>query len=153
VKTYDRALDLLSRRDHSEFELIQKLKRRGCSIEEIQAAIERLKENGVLSGKRYSQSRARSLLNRGYGSRYISAALRQKRAELPASELNQLQEDMGLSDEDQAKKILEKKLRSLKKTPVDKAEKQKVRARLLSFLVRRGVPAGIASRVLKSMWG
>ena len=48
------ALCLLSNRDHSEGELIQKLKARGFSEKEIEPTIQRLKALGFLSDSRYA---------------------------------------------------------------------------------------------------
>ena len=72
------AVGLLARREHSEFELRQKLNSREFPTEEIELAIERLLEKDYLSDTRFAQSTCRYRANRGYGWRYIENELKQK---------------------------------------------------------------------------
>jgi regulatory protein len=69
---------LLSRREHSEFELRQKLHTREFEAKDIEIAIERLLEKDYLSDTRFAQSTCRHRVNRGYGWRYIANELKQK---------------------------------------------------------------------------
>lgn len=46
------ALDILSRRDHSEAELARKLRRKGFGEEEVEGAVGRLRELGYLDDRR-----------------------------------------------------------------------------------------------------
>ena len=69
---------LLSRREHSESELRQKLNRREFPADEIDIAIERLLEKNYLSDTRFAQSTCRYRASRGYGWRYIANELKQK---------------------------------------------------------------------------
>ena len=69
---------LLARREHSAFELRQKLESREFDSDDIEKAIERLLEKDYLSDTRYAQSTCRHRANRGYGWRYIANELKQK---------------------------------------------------------------------------
>ncbi len=69
---------LLARREHSEFELRQKLTSREFSADDIENAIERLLEKDYLSDTRFAQSTCRYRVSRGYGWRYIANELKQK---------------------------------------------------------------------------
>jgi regulatory protein len=69
---------LLARREHSEFELRQKLTVREFEEVDIEAAIERLLEKNYLSDSRFAISTCRYRANRGYGWRYIANELKQK---------------------------------------------------------------------------
>lgn len=69
---------LLARREHSEFELRQKLLTREFAIDDIDTAVERLLEKGYISDTRFAQSRCRHRANRGYGWDYIANELKQK---------------------------------------------------------------------------
>lgn len=69
---------LLARREHSEFELRQKLHIREFDGDEIEGAIARLLEKDYLSDVRFAQSTCRYRANRGYGWRYIANELKQK---------------------------------------------------------------------------
>jgi len=69
---------LLARREHSEFELRQKLSTREFAADDIELAIERLLEKDYLSDTRFAVSACRYRTNRGYGWRYIANELKQK---------------------------------------------------------------------------
>lgn len=72
------AMDLLARREHGRVELTRKLRQRGAEPELIDAALDRLAEEGLLSEERYLESfisyRARS----GYGPLRIREDLSQR---------------------------------------------------------------------------
>ena len=53
---YNKSLDLLSRREHSAFELIQKLKNRYGSSKLINDAIIRLQESNLLDDQRFAEA-------------------------------------------------------------------------------------------------
>jgi len=72
------AVTLLSRRDHSEYELIQKLQLREFLTIDIDIAIARMLENNYLCDERFAISFCRYRVNRGYGWRFIANALKQK---------------------------------------------------------------------------
>lgn len=72
------AVGLLARREHSEFELRQKLVSREFQGDDINSAIERLLEKDYLSDSRFAMSTCRYRVNRGYGWRYIANELKQK---------------------------------------------------------------------------
>ncbi|MGA7829323.1 MAG: regulatory protein RecX [Geobacteraceae bacterium] len=65
------ALNLLSRRDHSEAELRRKLAPKGFSAEELDEVMARLKNAGYLDDRRFAHGFAESALRngRGYGFR------------------------------------------------------------------------------------
>ncbi len=69
---------LLARREHSEYELRQKLNSREFASDEIELVIERLLDKDYLSDTRFAQSTCRYRVNRGYGWRYIANELKQK---------------------------------------------------------------------------
>ena len=72
------AVGLLSRREHSEFELRQKLTSREFPSNDIDIAITRVLEKNYLSDERFAQSTCRYRASRGYGWRYIANELKQK---------------------------------------------------------------------------
>lgn len=72
------SVGLLARREHSEYELRQKLNQREFPIDEIELAIERLLDKDYLSDTRFAHSTCRYRVNRGYGWRYIANELKQK---------------------------------------------------------------------------
>ena len=60
-------LDLLSRREHSQHELFNKLKFRVESKNELNFQISRLSEENLQSNLRFSESYIRSRFNSGFG--------------------------------------------------------------------------------------
>jgi len=70
-----RALGLLTRREHSRRELERKLTARGVDPGEAQVAVDRLAEAGWQDDGRFGESLVRSRAGSGYGPRHIRAEL------------------------------------------------------------------------------
>lgn len=70
-----RALTLLTRREHSRKELARKLTARGVDVEEAEAAIERLAGDGWQDDARFAESLVRARVSGGYGPMRIRAEL------------------------------------------------------------------------------
>ncbi|MDX9709567.1 MAG: regulatory protein RecX [Trichloromonas sp.] len=62
---WNAALTLLARRDRSEGELTERLRRKGFTEEEIAATLERCREYGYLDDARFARQRAQSLVGSG----------------------------------------------------------------------------------------
>lgn len=73
-----KAMDLLARREHSEQELRQKLKSRDFDIDDIDAALHALRQDGLLSDERFTESYVNHRFNAGVGPIKIRFELRQK---------------------------------------------------------------------------
>lgn len=72
------AMDILSRREHSTFELRQKLQRKSHDETEIDTALQQLAEDNLLSDERFVESFVHSRRERGSGPRKIAVELAQK---------------------------------------------------------------------------
>lgn len=72
------AIRLLAQREHSRFELTQKLSRRGHAREHIEDLLSRLQEQGLQSDERFAESFARSRYAKGQGPVKIQAGLASK---------------------------------------------------------------------------
>lgn len=70
-----RALSLLTRREHSRQELTRKLAMRGVDATAAQLVIDKLNEAGWQSDARFAESLLRSRSGSGYGPAYIRAEL------------------------------------------------------------------------------
>ena len=70
-----RALGLLTRREHSRKELTRKLKSRGLDAGEVDEAVDRLAEAGWQNDERFAESLVRSRAGNGYGPLHIRAEL------------------------------------------------------------------------------
>jgi len=74
-RAVERAVQALSRRDHSVAGLRAKLDRAGLSASAQAAALDRLERAGYLDDVRYAHGRAALLADRGYGDGWIRADL------------------------------------------------------------------------------
>lgn len=71
-------LEALARREHSCYELRQRLLARGADAAELDAELEQLVEQGYQSDSRYAEQYVRSKVAKGYGPLYIRYGLRQR---------------------------------------------------------------------------
>ena len=72
------AMDLLSRREHSTYQLTQKLKSRNFNIDAIETVLDQLQRENLLSDSRFIESTVNSRVNAGFGPVKIKYELRQK---------------------------------------------------------------------------
>ncbi len=72
------AVRLLSRREHSAFEIRDKLKQRDFAEEEISKTITELQEGGWLSDERYTEAYVRMRQQKGFGPIRISIELNER---------------------------------------------------------------------------
>lgn len=72
------ALDLLARREHSPYELSQKIMRHGFQAEDIQIVLTQLTEQNLLSIERFIESYVAARKRKGFGPLHIQAELAQR---------------------------------------------------------------------------
>ena len=72
------ALDFLARREHSEQELLKKLEARADDSAEVQAVLQKLKDEGLQSDERFTEAYVHHRVNAGIGPLKIHYELRQK---------------------------------------------------------------------------
>ncbi len=135
------AMDLLSRREHSSYELTQKLKKRGFDIDAIEAALDRLQQDNLLSDSRFIESIVNSRVNAGFGPFKILYELRQKGISTEQAE-DYLS---GLSVEWEPLMAVQRSKKYGPDLPVDYKEKMK-QAR---FLQNRGFSPGSVMRLFR----
>ena len=75
---YNKALDILSRREHSVLELNQKLQKKFDTEYDIKETISRLKKNNLLNDYRFSESYVVFRKRKGFGPIKISNELKSK---------------------------------------------------------------------------
>ncbi len=130
LSSKEAAMQLLSRRDHGEYELYQKLTLKGYSEDDIQQAVNFCLDQNYLDDLRYAKSQIRQHVYKGHGERRIRQELNQKRVADSVIEL-------ALEEEPQdwfelAKQAAEKKFKGVK------AQDQKEYAKQVRFLQYRG---------------
>jgi regulatory protein len=131
-----RAVDLLSRREYSRRELVQKLKPHAETEEQLEAVLDQLAGKSWQSDQRYAEQLLRAKGSR-HGSLRLRHAMREKGLDAEIIE----QTLAGQNDQQQAQAVWQRKFGSLPQTREDKA-------RQMRFLAGRGFPADVIHRVL-----
>jgi len=74
------AMDLLARREHSHYELQQKLKKKfpGNDLGSFLSVLDRLSDEGLQSDERFAESYSRYRKNRGFGYLHINSELKKR---------------------------------------------------------------------------
>lgn len=75
---YNRALDLLARREHSASELSTKLISKGFAEADVDKSLVLLQDNNLQSDQRFAESYVRSRVSRGFGVVKITSELYQR---------------------------------------------------------------------------
>ena len=70
-------MDLLARREHSRWEIQQKLIKKGAG-DLLDSVLDHLEQDGLLSDQRYCEARVRYRINKGFGPLKIRAELLQR---------------------------------------------------------------------------
>lgn len=151
LSCFDRALKIISLRDHAKAELRRKLIAAGHTSDESDAAILRLSSLGYLDDARFASARALSLDRAGkLGRRAIAQRLRQTglsddiiRRAMADLDAAQGAQDMK-SDLDKAKSLLERRFASL-----TNGSDAKARARAARFLASRGFSSEVIGRLIR----
>ena len=136
------AMDLLARREHGRVELTRKLRQRGATDELIDAALDRLAEQGLLSEARYLHSFVASRARGGQGPLRIREELAQRG--LPRDAIEQALNEAEIDWNEQLRAVWQRKFGQL---PVDARE----RAQQGRFLAYRGYPLDLIGRLLRGL--
>lgn len=141
------ALNLLSYRARSEREIMERMQQKGYESSVIKDTIAYLKEQGYLDDYAFAEMfiRDKSELNK-YGQNRIKTELYKKG--VAREVINGLIEEMidSNSEYEKAKELAEKKIKSYQKD-----SKQAQYRKLNGFLIRKGYPYDVVSRVVKEL--
>lgn len=129
------AVSLLARRDHSAFELKQKLRVKGHDEAAIDEVIRVLQSKDYLNEKRYAESMLRHHAMRGQGPQKIRYLLNQN--QLSASLITEVFAECEADWFVLAAQAREKRF-GLKALPQDRAQRYKEQSRQMRFLMSRG---------------
>jgi len=129
-----RALGLLTRREHSRKELTRKLVSRGVDAAEVEAAVEKLTGAGWQDDARFAESLVRSRASGGYGPLHV-------RAELGTHDLPADVRDAALDDFDGDWAAIARDLVARRFARIDDARLRERKAS--DYLIRRGFPSDI----------
>lgn len=138
-EAYDCALNLLSYRDYSEQDMLDKLQRKGADAEQARQSMEKLKEYGLIDEKRYAQRLYEAwLAKRCYGRQHLKAELQKKniRPELMDGILGLLTEDMEAERAEAAAELFIQ--RNSKKLACADRYDRKIYGAAVRFMASRG---------------
>lgn len=140
ITVYNKALDLVSRREHSRYELMQKLdKRYPNTTPIIEDVLDKLETNKILDDERFAEMYLNSRARKGFGPKKIEM-------ELNSRKVNSLFISNAIEAYEtwleNAQKVLKKKFKDQK--PVDYQSKMKQK----QFLFSRGFSAPIIDKLL-----
>ena len=134
------AMDLLARREHGRVELTRKLRQRGACPDMIDAALDRLTQEGLLSESRYLESFINYRARSGYGPLRIREELGQRG--LARGDIEEALRECGFNWQEQLEDTWRRKFSG--QLPADAKE----RARQGRFLSYRGYPLEMIGRLL-----
>jgi len=134
------AMDLLARREHGRVELTRKLRQRGAPPELIEAALDRLTEEGLLSESRYLESFVSYRARSGYGPLRIREELGQRG--LQRADIEHALRECGIDWQENLEETWRRKFSG--QLPADIRE----RARQGRFLTYRGYSLEMIGRLL-----
>jgi len=133
-------MDLLARREHGRVELSRKLRQRGATAELIDAALDRLTEEGLLSESRYLESFVSYRARSGYGPVRIREELSQRG--LARADIEQALRECGIDWREQMEDVWRRKFGE---QPNDARE----RAQQGRFLAYRGYSMDMIGKLLR----
>ena len=137
---YNKALDLVSRREHSQYELNQKLNKRFPeTIPIIEAVVKKLAVNNILNDERFAEMYLNSRARKGFGPKKIEMELNLRKVETSFIS-NAIAEYESWTEN--AQNELLKKFKGIKPTDYNSKMKQK------QFLFNRGFNSQIIERIL-----
>ena len=134
------AMDLLARREHGRVELTRKLRQRGAPPEMIEAALDRLTEEGLLSESRYLESFVSYRARSGYGPMRIREELGQRG--LQRSDIDLALRECGIDWQEQLRDVWQRKFAG------QRPQDPRSRAQQTRFLAYRGFPMDMIGRLL-----
>ena len=137
---YNKALDLVSRREHSRHELMQKLNKRFPeTMPIIEEALDKLIANKILDDERFAEMYLNSRARKGFGPKKIEMELYSKRVDsfLIANAIEAYE-----SWNENAENELKKKFKGIQPTDYQSKMRQK------QFLFNRGFSSQIIERIL-----
>ena len=139
------AVRILTNRDHSKYELIQKLQQRGWAAKIIDAVIARCVDFGYIDDDRTARVYILQLKRKCFGRRYVRLALKKKR--LVGAEIEKILVENYPGEDEYvlAGRLLEKK----KKTFAGEADQKKRSDRIYRFLHSRGFSPSVIRELVK----
>ncbi|MCD8524410.1 MAG: recombination regulator RecX [Gammaproteobacteria bacterium] len=132
-----KTIALLALREHSRYELQQKLLRRGYSLDAISFVVDDLIFQGLQSDRRFAESYACSRASRGYGPQRIYLELQQKGVDDEV--IQAVMEEIGVDWLALAKKVYDKKFGRVKPSTLQEKLRRQNFIRYRGFSVSKSL--------------
>ena len=144
-KALNSALRILTPRDHSKYELVKKLKQRGFSRQDIDAAISFCERFDYINDERTAHIYIRQLKRKGYGKKRIKLELNKKG--LKGTRIQGIV-DQSVSENDEREGAERLVIKSIKRFEREK-DVLKRRAKIYRFLHARGFSPAIMAEMVE----
>jgi regulatory protein len=141
------AVRILANRDHSQYELQQKLKQRGFASPIIDEVMEKCERFGYIDDHRTARIYILQLKRKCFGRRYVRQALKKKRLMGAAIEKILVKNYPGEDEYVHAGRLLEKKV----KTFAREADQKKRSDKIYRFLYSRGFNPSVIRNLVKQL--
>jgi regulatory protein len=139
------AVRLLARRDHTRFEIRQKLRQRGFGSDDILAAVAECERLNYIDDRRTARVYIGQLVRRGFGFRRIAVELKKKGLQGKRIEDILEQQQSEIDEREIARRVLQKKIKSFER----EVDRKKRRDKLYRFLDYRGFSRSLISELLR----
>ncbi len=137
-RIYNYSIHLLARQDYSEYKLKQKLRSKKDNLpHEVDEVLVKLKEKGLLREEAYRRLFIRKWMIKGEAEDKIRKRGSQEKLTFEDDEFEKIATELGFTDDESLEKLVQKKLRG-KSIPTDRLGKQKLRDKVIRFLMSKG---------------
>ena len=144
-KAYSYLIKVLSTRDLSEYKLREKLRLRDYPANEIDEAIEEVKNKNFLREDNYIEARIKAFMNKGYSPDYIKQKLAQEHLAIDQDQIDAVFLEHNLTPELQIQRLATKKIGN--KENLDYEDQNKI----LRYLLSKGHELSLSRKILKLM--
>ncbi|MEF9951209.1 MAG: regulatory protein RecX [Clostridium sp.] len=142
IEAYNKALDIISFKDSTSFEIKNKLSKRGYSDDVIEYVIEKLSNYNFINDEKYAQNQLKYLEKyKKQGKNKIMYSLKQKGVSKDILENLEFNEEI---EYESAKSLFEKKLKQLENDP-------KKKEKIYRYLASRGFTNSIVLKLIKDI--
>ena len=129
---YQKSITLLAKKDYSHAKLTEKLLKFGFDELEVQETIQILVDKKFLNEDEYIRGKVIASLKRNYSNKYIIHKLEAESLSISTEIINQVRDEIKLSEYDQIKYLINKKMAH------KKIESQSLKMKISSYLNSKG---------------
>ena len=140
-KIYYKAIDYLSRREHSARELKVKLQQKYDDPEEISNVITELINLDYLSEDRFRAATIRRYLKKGHSPQKIKHLLQNEQIEVSDQQIYEISIELGITNEQSINDLISKKLKNFSLID-DQTKILKKKRSVINYLLARGYEYG-----------